>query len=518
MKNFCRNRVVNWILRHQKHLCSKDGYRHNEAQFGTPMYSGSLEMVSLVYANSLLCDEIVNQSVSFPTGPWNGMGTFVLLVDRGGCNFVTKVRNAQHHGAAGVIIADDVCVCGTDDCDIETEQCEDHVPTMADDGTGADVTVPSMIIHKQDSDRLIDYLKECGQDQSKSSSCGVKVEMKWSLPRPDDRVEWDLWTSPINENVEAFKQGFKSIQLALGDHLFMVPHYRLYVCGDSEGCGSLCTNGGRYCQMDPDGSDHPLVGADVVLETLRRKCIWNEYAETAYEGVPGGVGEAWWNYVNNFTTICDTPESFADESCVQKVMKHCGIDEAVINECISESGGVTADAKNSILEGELQLGSENNIYAIPTVLVNNVKLYGSITPNTVLGAICAGYSDNTSPEACACAKEPSPDKMNACIDEFANPEVKKRPNHIEVKTTTGVPWWGVLLIVLFVMAIAATLSYLYWRRTQNQMREQVRGILAEYMPLEDVEGIAPADIQPRSFSMPMTVRSVNDEHNDLDGV
>lgn len=26
----------------------------------------------------------------------------------------------------------------------------------------------------------------------------------------------------------------------------------------------------------------------------------------------------------------------------------------------------------------------------------------------------------------------------------------------------------------------------YWKRTQRQMRDQVRGILAEYMPMEDL--------------------------------
>merc|ERR1712070_794135 len=138
---------------------------------------------------------------------------------------------------------------------------------------------------------------------------------------------------------------------------------------------------------------------------------------------------------------------------------------------------------------------------IPTVMVNDVKLYGSISASSVFGAICAGYSADTSPEVCDCAKETSLDKINTCVDKTLNPNEKHEIQVVE--WTTGVPWWGVVLIVLFVIAIAATGSYLYWRRTQNQMREQVRGILAEYMPLEDVEGVPPANIQPREFSMPM---------------
>jgi PA domain len=38
---------------------------------------------------------------------------FVLMIDRGGtdCTFVSKVRRAQHLGAAGAIIVDDRCQC-----------------------------------------------------------------------------------------------------------------------------------------------------------------------------------------------------------------------------------------------------------------------------------------------------------------------------------------------------------------------------------------------------------------------
>jgi len=173
---------------------------------------------------------------------------------------------------AGVIIANNKCVCSEADCD--DQECESDLPTMADDGTGVDLTIPSFILHKQDSDQLIDYLmNECAE----SARCSMKVDMKWFLPRPDDRVEWDLWTSPVDADAEAFKQSFKSLQFALADHQLLVPHYRIYSCETEDGCPTLCTNNGRYChQLDPDGSvSNPTEGTHVVIETLRRKCIWN---------------------------------------------------------------------------------------------------------------------------------------------------------------------------------------------------------------------------------------------------
>lgn len=36
---------------------------------------------------------------------------FILMADRGNCTFVTKVRHAQHAGASGVLVADNVCLC-----------------------------------------------------------------------------------------------------------------------------------------------------------------------------------------------------------------------------------------------------------------------------------------------------------------------------------------------------------------------------------------------------------------------
>ena len=59
----------------------------------------------------------------------------ILLVDRGECSFVTKVRNGERAGASTVIVIDD-----------RFEDIQDVI--MSDDGTGYNVRVPSMIIDK----------------------------------------------------------------------------------------------------------------------------------------------------------------------------------------------------------------------------------------------------------------------------------------------------------------------------------------------------------------------------------
>jgi hypothetical protein len=70
-----------------------------------------------------------------------------MVAARGGCSFVTKVRNMEKVGVAvGIVIDND----GNEDID-------DIV--MSDDGTGAGIRIPSMLISKKDGDKLLDYLK-----------------------------------------------------------------------------------------------------------------------------------------------------------------------------------------------------------------------------------------------------------------------------------------------------------------------------------------------------------------------
>ena len=79
-------------------LFRESGYDHREALFGVPPYGGSIAQ-NLYYANSDLCDPNVDTRGGFPQrendssgkmAPWPS--PYILMVDRGGCTFVKKVR------------------------------------------------------------------------------------------------------------------------------------------------------------------------------------------------------------------------------------------------------------------------------------------------------------------------------------------------------------------------------------------------------------------------------------------
>ncbi|CAN0396241.1 unnamed protein product, partial [Scytosiphon promiscuus] len=95
-----------------------------------------------------------------------------------------QVRKAQHLGAIGVIIADHTCLCSDEASGTCTKteqvQCEQVEPIMADDGSGADILIPSFLMKKMDAAVIKTRLQ---------AGASVQAEMTWSLPAPDDRVE-----------------------------------------------------------------------------------------------------------------------------------------------------------------------------------------------------------------------------------------------------------------------------------------------------------------------------------------
>jgi hypothetical protein len=159
---------------------------------------------------------------------------------------------------------------------------------MADDGSGADISVPSYLMFKHDADIIKAEL---------IANRPVQIEMSWNLPSPDDRVEYDLWTTPSDVVSKDFLRSFKVIAEALGDHAYFTPHMYIYdgirsQCQGNNGqnyCANLCTNNGRYCSTDPDNDlDKGVSGADVSVMYL--EYLWcNEWYWRRMVGLRGHI-------------------------------------------------------------------------------------------------------------------------------------------------------------------------------------------------------------------------------------
>lgn len=457
-----------------------DGYDHRDALFGIPPYGGSIQQ-QVYYSATTMCRSQVDPKHGYPPSrEWKS--PFILMVDRGECTFVQKVRNAQRVGASAVLIADDICLCDHDNCELDIENgeiCEAEEPIMADDGSGSDISIPSFLVFKEDADAI---------KASMMQEVRVRAQMSFKVPAPDSRVEYDLWTHPSDPNSRPIEETWPVAALALGEHASFTPHHYVYDgkragCQNELGvnqCYNLCTNSGLYCSTDPDEDlDNGASGADVVKESLRRICIWNLY------GLKDGVGQPWWNYVTNFIENCDnfTPpydpkkSKFNDAQCVSEAMKAAEIDEDMVETCMINSGGVGPDlnATNHLLEKEIADQEALGVVLIPSLLVNKAVVRGSLSFATVLRAVCSGFSQGSEPDICLeCAN---------CHDELKCVQDNGKCPSKNSGGGDGVPihiFASILVILLCCFLLAA---YIQHRRQERQMRDEIRGIVQEYMPV-----------------------------------
>jgi hypothetical protein len=435
----------------------------------------------MYYSGTDLCEMNVDKRKGYPArdkddsgemAPWKS--PFLLMVDRGNCTFVQKVRQAQHAGAAGVLIADNVCQCFERTCNPPENgaKCEISEPVMGDDGSGADITIPSFLIFKQDADPI---KEEIMKDQH------IRIEMAFSIPAPDDRVEYDIWHSPMHPSSRPLLKTFKDGAVALGKKAFFTPHMYFYdgkragCLFDVSRCVGLCTNNGRYCSPNPQDYHSGVTGSDIVKESLRRICIWNNYGKD-------GIGEKWWAYASEFIYRCADPLNegfFTSEECIADAMKHAGVDKKKIDSCMSDSGGLEGDVPNSALETELVAQKAVGVVRTPAFFVNQSPVLGTLSFSTVFNAICAGFAPGSEPSICK--------KCSSCLDQAGcvlNGKCSAGSGG-GGSSTSGVSmpaFVGSLALVSVVLALVGMVQY---RRQQRHMRDEVRGIMAEYMPLDE---------------------------------
>lgn len=433
----------------------ESGLKHSQSLFGPANFGGDKKIVGeLIYVTPdhlSGCDEY-SEHVPATTAD-NNNNKKIFIVDRGSCDFVVKAKVAQKMGASAVIIADNVCQCSSqnalvagkdkiliDNCKelamkakIEMRlpifaNCEPLLPYMSDDGQGFDVSIPVF---------LVDYLtaiplKDCffssrgdltrvmgSSDESKCAT-GTKIiaSLEWNLPRVDDMVEFQLWSSSDSEGT--FKKAFVETAAKLAPHVLFSPRYFIWAgeawgCTALNSCASQCTDGGQYCAPDPDKSlFRGVSGRDVVEENLREMCIWQISQEDKDQSI-------WWKYVSMFATDCHPgavaqPESF-NAKCSERVQVKIGVDPKRPQACVDKSWtDSTFKGRNVRLDAEIKARDNKLLLQLPTAIVNGVVLRGGVTPMSILTSICAGFKPGNEPGLCACTNRASSSNLFDCIN------------------------------------------------------------------------------------------------------
>jgi hypothetical protein len=389
------------------------------SKFGYHNYGGSLDGYLVLPVNTSYHWECTQEPKNANpyihyVDDWtaNKDAKYIFLIDRGSCYFVDKVENAQALGAAAVIVMD--------------SRREGLFTMWPPEDWVDDITIPSVLLSYANASLLMQQLGV--QNWNPNSVTNTKypsatamnwtiVRLEWGLPHPDDRVEYEIWTSANDADSVAFKKNWRNTALNLdyNNYTLFTPHVYIlngthWQCDDgSFRCYTQCTNSGRYCAVDPDYNiTAGVTGMAVVQENLRSTCVW-KYIQSSTK-----LNQSlWWDYSNLWNKNCymtSNMETTFTESCSYKQMNT--LDSKMsswVKNCITSSGGYNyTGGVNSILDDETRIREKNYVYTFPTILVNAATVFGNIdcaqiTEQTcqVLDAICAGYLNGTAPPQCS---------------------------------------------------------------------------------------------------------------------
>ncbi|KAK1324378.1 Vacuolar-sorting receptor 6 [Acorus calamus] len=354
--------------------------RHDAAigNFGIPEYGASMTGV-VVYPekSSTGCEDFGERFRSLSSRP------VVLLLDRGDCYFALKAWHGQKAGAAAVLVADNI---------------DEPLITMGTPHESSDeggyierIKIPSALVNRAFGETLKKALRKASEE--------VVVKLDWSdsMPNPDERVEYELWTNSndecglrCDEQID-FVKNFKGHAQILerGGYTQFRPHYITWFCPTifikSRQCRSQCINNGRYCAPDPEQNFHEgYEGKDVVIENLRQLCVHKVANESNRSWV-------WWDFVTDFHIRCSMKEKKYSRECAESVVKSLGLPLEKIKDCM---GDLDADVENSVLKAEQELQVSSCLF------FPYRGLQWILDRTAILKAICAGFKAASDPAIC----------------------------------------------------------------------------------------------------------------------
>jgi len=153
----------------------------------------------------------------------------------------------------------------------------------------------------------------------------------------------------------------------------------------------------------------------------------------------------------------------------------CANEKEIVN-CMEESGGLKGNKTNTELEKQLSAKAAAGVVLIPSFFVNQAPVRGYLKFATVLKAICSGFASGSEPVVCQqCAN--CEDEGECVRDGFCATSSDGASGGVSFPVFVGT--------LVGVTLIFGAIGLIQYQRQQRQMRNEVRGILAEYMPVDE---------------------------------
>ncbi len=271
---------------------------------------------------------------------------------------------------------------------------------LADDGHEGDISIPAILISKQDGDKIINYYLM--HKDNKNDINKIRFEIKFDIENKNNIVNYDIWYTPDLENVYSFFKDFEKYQKELGDYAHLEVHFVTYphflYDPNSNTPKDDCLGSGLYC-IRP-GKLGIVDGSIIVMESIKQKCIYNNALQK-------GKIEYFWKFMTIFYEKCIQKEDFT-ENCSNDAIYSSGVNLNEIKDCIYESFSGTSyekqqqdypkTLKNQILDKEYELRKAYLITRVPSLTINKRLYIGSWKPEFIFEALCAGLIKK--PRAC----------------------------------------------------------------------------------------------------------------------
>jgi hypothetical protein len=383
----------------------------------------------------------------------------IIMVHRGSCSFVTKVRNVENAGGHVALIIDNV---------------EEEISrvVMADDGRGRELSIPGVLINAQDGKILTDFFS-----QKKDKSQDLVLEVDFEMEHPSNTVKYDFYSTADNESVYKLMIDFFLYQMELWEKTNLTVHYVTYQHPQYDTQNSLnnrprdnCLGNGKYCATP--GKFGVTDGREIIYEAIKQKCIYNY----AYEEV--GQNLIYWLYIREFYMVClnTTTPQFTRE-CSATATKKLGVPNDVINKCIHDS--YIASTPQERLRPDFEMIAENRLLDkdnedrqtyllsfIPSITINGRTFWGSWRADNVFEAICAGF--HKKPEVC-----------------YSEGAFKKK---------SKLSWFSVFFIIIAIISVNAVIFYFcknYIRRKiverieSTDINHKINTVVTSYLALRE---------------------------------
>lgn len=367
-----------------------------------------------------------------------------MLADRGQCSFVTKVRNIENAGMAVAIVVDS-----------RKEDVNNII--MSDDGTGAGLRIPSMLISHSDGAKLIDFMNTASVEELQA----VNVIASFDSIDTSSVVRYDLWYSSSSDDALDFLTNFAKIDEHLGEKVILTPRFVFWECYgcDKSFLDQHCYGGGKYCATELSLEDRGgITGRDIVLEDLRQLCI---YQDTYKDPSDISYRSKFWKYIKTIHQECG---SLVNLQCSKFAHREAGLDFEDTDKCVKksfrnlpESEWAKESSNNTLIDQQIAYWMEYGSSLFPSVVINNVTFRGQLETQAVMNAVCAGFSE----------------PPRVCKKILTSRDIEKNLN-------VGVVWYDdgystntlVYILIAGVVGLCLTLCC-YRRYAKRQMKEQM---------------------------------------------